>query len=166
MQLRSHRKQKQISMTSRPRGAMLLPSPMEMEVDEEGSLPWVRALVSADSFDSREPLRSAPELSADTIVPELSMVPELSAHAMAQRLTVLVSTDPALFLERYGNLLRADQLCMFDGIAGSYEVTWHQAPLCVSHAAPARPPHVPCTMPVHPVHIISSHYLVPRSRGT
>ena len=69
-------------------------------------------LIARPGFLPKEPLRGGPPLDAE---------------ALAERLEQLLHSDPALFLERYGAWLQADELPPFEG--GGYEVQWHLARL-------------------------------------
>ena len=44
---------------------------------------------------------------------------------LVTRLVILQKKDPALFLERYGEILQDDELAEFDAFAHDYEVGWH-----------------------------------------
>ena len=57
--------------------------------------------------------------------PKESRAASLSRDELATRISALVCTDPALFLERYGHSLTAEELGHFDTLAADYEVNWH-----------------------------------------
>ena len=68
--------------------------------------------IARPGFVAKEPLREGPPL---------------EAAALVARLEQLLHSDPALFLERYGQWLQAEELAPFEG--GGYECTWHLARL-------------------------------------
>ena len=70
------------------------------------------AFIARPGFVAKEPLREGPPL---------------EAAALVERLDQLLRSDPALFLERYGEWLQAEELAPFEG--GGYECTWHLARL-------------------------------------
>jgi len=71
---------------------------------------WAHALTGRPSFVSKEP----------------HTLGLLDRAALADRIAALVTRDPSLLLERYGSLLSAEELVLFDGLSASdYEVRWH-----------------------------------------
>ena len=72
---------------------------------------WVVALIERSGFEPREPIGEG--------------AAALAPAELADRLTALGRTDPAIFLERYGSHLSEPELTRFDGAAGDYEVAWH-----------------------------------------
>ena len=72
----------------------------------------LHAFIARPGFVAKEPLREGPPL---------------EAAALVERLDQLLRSDPALFLERYGEWLQAEELAPFEG--GGYECTWHLARL-------------------------------------
>ena len=70
------------------------------------------AFIARPGFVAKEPLREGPPL---------------EAAALVARLEQLLHSDPALFLERYGQWLLQEELAPFEG--GGYECTWHLARL-------------------------------------
>ncbi|CAI5999874.1 unnamed protein product [Closterium sp. NIES-65] len=82
--------------------------------------------------------RGVPAAEVERLSERLSLVTDLRLpHAMESRgdpvtcgekkdhLASLLQRDPAVFLERYGGLLREEELRAFDGMAGDYEIAWH-----------------------------------------
>ena len=70
------------------------------------------AFIERPGFVAKEPLREGPPL---------------EPAALVARLEQLLHSDPALFLERYGEWLLQEELAPFEG--GGYECTWHLARL-------------------------------------
>jgi len=70
------------------------------------------AFIARPGFVAKEPLREGPPL---------------EPAALVARLEQLLHSDPALFLERYGEWLLQEELAPFEG--GGYECTWHLARL-------------------------------------
>ena len=70
------------------------------------------AFIARPGFVAKEPLREGPPL---------------EPAALVARLEQLLHSDPALFLERYGQWLLQEELAPFEG--GGYECTWHLARL-------------------------------------
>jgi hypothetical protein len=70
------------------------------------------AFIARPGFVAKEPLREGPPL---------------EAAALVARLEQLLHSDPARFLERYGQWLLQEELAPFEG--GGYECTWHLARL-------------------------------------
>ena len=70
------------------------------------------AFIERPGFVAKEPLREGPQL---------------EPAALVARLEQLLHSDPALFLERYGEWLLQEELAPFEG--GGYECTWHLARL-------------------------------------
>ena len=97
----------------------LLPSPPPPSLPPsamaaDGASPRISlpAFIARPGFVAKEPLREGPPL---------------EAAALVARLEQLLHSDPALFLERYGQWLQAEELAPFEG--GGYECTWHLARL-------------------------------------
>jgi len=57
----------------------------------------------------------------------------LAPESLAARIATLASSDPALFLERYGGVLSKSELAHFDRLASDYEVRWHLRALRQTH---------------------------------
>mmetsp|Transcript_18117 Transcript_18117/g.30263 ORF Transcript_18117/g.30263 Transcript_18117/m.30263 type:complete len:298 (+) Transcript_18117:91-984(+) len=70
----------------------------------------IAQLITHPDFEPKEPLRGGPTL---------------TQAALAPRLLALANQDPAIFLERYGQLLSSEELASFDCKANEYCVAWH-----------------------------------------
>ncbi|GJP80401.1 hypothetical protein CLOP_g10607 [Closterium sp. NIES-67] len=96
-----------------------------------------------------------PAAEVERLSERLSLVADLRLpHAMESRgdavtcgekkdhLASLLQRDPAVFLERYGGLLREEELGAFDGMAGDYEIAWHMRRLRpAGHPSSPHPSH-------------------------
>uniref|UniRef100_A0A7S0LR88 CCD97-like C-terminal domain-containing protein n=1 Tax=Coccolithus braarudii TaxID=221442 RepID=A0A7S0LR88_9EUKA len=71
---------------------------------------WAAGLICRATFCSREPQRGGP-----------AFTPE----ALSIRLSALATSDPAIFLERYGDVLSEEELSLFDPLADEYCVDFH-----------------------------------------